>query len=583
METLVKEHPRQTNPDSNREQPQKVTGSEAIIMSLLNEGVKEVFGYPGGAIMPLYDELYKYQDKLTHYLMRHEQGAVHAAQGFSRVSGRVGVCIATSGPGATNLITGIADAQVDSTPLVCITGQVPSQLLGTSGFQEIDIIGISMPVTKWNFQVTKAEEIPEALAKAFYIAASGRPGPVLIDITKDAQFGELDFVYKKCEGIRSYKPVPKLDITSVGQAATLINESKKPLILCGHGVLLSKAGKALLTFAEKTQTPVASTLLGLSAFPPTHPLYVGMLGMHGNYGPNLKTNEADLLIAVGMRFDDRVTGNLDKYAKQAKVIHIEIDQSEIDKNVKAEVAVLADAKQALQAITALVEKKNNRDSWLQEFRDCEAIEAEKVGNQELHPTSGSIKMAEVINLISEQTKGEAVLVTDVGQHQMIGNRYYKFNTCNSIVTSGGLGTMGFALPSAFGAAVGDTKRQIIAVAGDGGIQMTIQELGALAQYKVPVKVVILNNSFLGMVRQWQQLFFEKRYASTEMTNPNFVAIAKGYGIESAHIEKREDLTAGLETMLEHNGPYVLEIKVEQEENVFPMIPPGASVSEVILE
>ncbi len=577
METLVKEHPGQT-----KAKPQKVTGSEAIILSLLNEGVKEVFGYPGGAIMPLYDELYKYEDKLTHYLMRHEQGAVHAAQGFSRVSGKVGVCIATSGPGATNLITGIADAQVDSTPLVCITGQVPSQLLGTSGFQEIDIIGISMPVVKWNFQVTKAEEIPEALAKAFYIASSGRPGPVLIDITKDAQFGELDFTYEKCEGIRSYKPVPKLDITSVGRAATLINESKKPLILCGHGVLLSKAGKALLEFAEKTQTPVASTLLGLSAFPPTNPLYVGMLGMHGNYGPNLKTNEADLLIAVGMRFDDRVTGNLDKYAKQAKIIHIEIDQSEIDKNVKADVAVLADAKQALQAITALVEKRM-RELWIQEFKDCDAVEEEKVGKHELYPTSGPIKMAEVINLISEQTKGKAVLVTDVGQHQMIGNRYYKFNTCNSIITSGGLGTMGFALPSAFGAGVGDTKRQIIAVAGDGGIQMTIQELGALAQYKIPVKVVILNNSFLGMVRQWQQLFFDKRYASTEMTNPDFVAIAKGYGIESAHIEERENLARVLEKMLAHDGPYVLEIKVEQEENVFPMVPPGASVSEVILE
>ncbi len=582
MEILVKEHPRQNNPDSNREAPQKMTGSEAILRSLLAEGVKEVFGYPGGAIMPLYDELYKYQDKLTHYLMRHEQGAVHAAQGLSRVSGKVGVCIATSGPGATNLITGIADAQVDSTPLVCITGQVPSQLLGTSGFQEIDIIGISMPVVKWNFQVTKAEEIPEALAKAFYIAASGRPGPVLIDITKDAQFGEFDFTYNKCEGLRSYKPVPKLDISEIGRAATLINQSKKPLILCGHGVLLSNAEKALLAFAEKTQTPVASTLLGLSAFPPEHPLYVGMLGMHGNYGPNLKTNEADLLIAVGMRFDDRVTGNLDSYAKQAKVIHIEIDQSEIDKNVKADVAVLADAKQALQAITALVEE-NSRDSWLQEFRDCEAIEKEKVGILELHPTNGAIKMAEVINMISEQTKGEAVLVTDVGQHQMIANRYYKFNTPNSIVTSGGLGTMGFALPSAIGAGIGDLERQVIAIAGDGGIQMTIQELGSLAQYNIPVKVVILNNSFLGMVRQWQQLFFEKRYASTEMVNPDFVAIAKGYGIESSHIEQREELTNALEKMLAHEGPYVLEIKVEQEENVFPMVPPGASVSDVILE
>lgn len=577
METLVKEHPRQTKAASKR-----MTGSEAIILSLLEEGVKEVFGYPGGAIMPLYDELYKYEDKLTHYLMRHEQGAVHAAQGFSRVSSKVGVCIATSGPGATNLITGIADAQVDSTPLVCITGQVPSQLLGTSAFQEIDIIGISMPVVKWNFQVTKAEEIPEALAKAFYIAASGRPGPVLIDITKDAQFGELDFTYAKCEGLRSYKPIPKLNISEIGRAATLINEAKKPLILCGHGVLLSKASKELLSFAEKTQTPVASTLLGLSAFPPENPLYVGMLGMHGNYGPNLKTNEADVLIAVGMRFDDRVTGNLDKYAKQAKIIHIEIDQSEIDKNVKADVAVLADAKQALQAITALVQEAKH-EKWLAEFKACDVIEKEKVGNSELYPTSGDVKMAEVIKMLSDKTKGEAVLVTDVGQHQMVGNRYYKFNTCNSIVTSGGLGTMGFALPSAFGAGIGDKKRQIIAVAGDGGIQMTIQELGALAQYNVPVKVVILNNSFLGMVRQWQQLFFDKRYASTEMANPDFVAISKGYGIESEIVNVREELDKAVTKMLAHKGPYVLEIKVEQEENVFPMVPPGASVSDVILE
>ncbi len=577
METLVKEHPRQT-----KAAPKKITGSEAIIHALLAEGVKDVFGYPGGAIMPLYDELYKHEDKLTHYLMRHEQGAVHAAQGFSRVSGKVGVCIATSGPGATNLITGIADAQVDSTPLVCITGQVPSQLLGTSGFQEIDIIGISMPVVKWNFQVTKAEEIPEALAKAFYIAASGRPGPVLIDITKDALFEEFDFLYKKCEGLRSYKPVPKLDISEIGKAATLINNSKKPLILCGHGVLLSNAEKTLLAFAEKTQTPVASTLLGLSAFPPENPLYVGMLGMHGNYGPNVKTNEADLLIAVGMRFDDRVTGNLDKYAKQAKIIHIEIDQSEIDKNVKADVAVLADAKQALQAITALV-GESKHEAWLAEFKACDVIEKEKVGNAELYPTSGEIKMAEVINSISEQTKGEAILITDVGQHQMISNRYYKFKTPNSIVTSGGLGTMGFALPSAFGAGIGDTKRQIIAIAGDGGVQMTIQELGALAQYKVPVKIVILNNSFLGMVRQWQQLFFEKRYASTEMKNPDFVAISKGYGIEAANVNIREELASAITKMLKHKGPYLLEVKVEQEENVFPMIPPGASVSDVILE
>lgn len=577
METLEKAHEKQKAMKS-----QKVSGSEAIILSLLSEGVESVFGYPGGAIMPLYDELYKYEDKLTHYLMRHEQGAVHAAQGFSRVSGKVGVCIATSGPGATNLITGIADAQIDSTPLVCITGQVASPLLGTNGFQETDIIGISMPVTKWNFQVTKPEEIPDALARAFYIAASGRPGPVLIDITKDAQFGELDFVYEKCTGIRSYKPVPKLDISEVGRAATLINESKKPLILCGHGVLLSKAGKALITFAEKAQIPVASTLLGLSAFPPDHPLNVGMLGMHGNYGPNIKTNESDLLIAVGMRFDDRVTGDLDTYAKQAKVIHIEIDQSEIDKNVKADVAVLADAKQALQALTALIHE-NTHEDWVQEFRVCDAIEHKKVWEPELHPKEGLIKMAEVVRVVSEKTKGKAVLVTDVGQHQMIGARYYKFNTCNSNVTSGGLGTMGFALPSAFGARVGDDKREVIAVVGDGGVQMTIQELGSLFQYNVPVKIIILNNNFLGMVRQWQQLFFDKRYSATEMVNPDFVAIAKGYGIASAHVEERESLDKALNEMLAHKGPYLLEIKVEREDNVFPMVPSGASVSDVRLE
>lgn len=577
METLVKEHE-----TPKAVPPQRVSGSEAIILSLLAEGVESVFGYPGGAIMPLYDELYKYEDKLMHYLMRHEQGAVHAAQGFSRVSGKVGVCIATSGPGATNLITGIADAQVDSTPLVCITGQVVSSLLGTNGFQETDIIGISMPVTKWNFQVTKPEEIPEALAKAFYIAASGRPGPVLIDITKDAQFGELDFEYKKCNGIRSYRPIPKMDISDVGRAATLINESKKPLLLCGHGVLLSKAGQELLTFAEKAQIPVASTLLGLSAFPPDHQLNVGMLGMHGNYGPNIKTNECDLLIAVGMRFDDRVTGNLDTYAKQAKVIHIEIDQSEINKNVKADVAVLADAKQALQALTALVHE-NKHEEWLQEFRVCDAIEKEKVWENELYPNEGQIKMAEVVRLISEKTKGEAVLVTDVGQHQMVGARYYKFNTCNSNVTSGGLGTMGFALPSAFGARVADHKREVIAVIGDGGVQMTIQELGALFQYNIPVKIIILNNNFLGMVRQWQQLFFDKRYSATELVNPDFVAIAKGYGIASTHVEARENLSKAIDNLLEHKGPYLLEIKVEREENVFPMVPTGASVSDVRLE
>ena len=561
---------------------QKVSGAEAVILSLLCEGVDVIFGYPGGAIMPIYDALYQYREELHHILVRHEQGAVHAAQGFARVSGKVGVCMATSGPGATNLITGIADAKIDSTPLVCITGQVASHLLGTDAFQETDVIGISMPVTKWNYQVTDVEEIPEIIAKAFYIAHSGRPGPVLIDITKDAQFAKCEFKYKKCESIRSYHPVPKINHDHIQQAADLINQAKKPYMLIGQGVILSEAEKELKTFVEKAGIPVASTLLGLSAFPPDHELYVGYLGMHGNYGANILTNECDVLIAVGMRFDDRVTGDLSTYATQAKVLHIEIDPSEIDKNIKTEVAVNADAKEAL---TLLTEKVNARTfpDWLAKFRACDELETKKVINNHIHPGEGEIKMGEVIHLISEKTKGEAVIVTDVGQHQMTASRYYKFRSKKSNITSGGLGTMGFALPAAFGAKLGAPEREVIAIIGDGGFQMTLQELGSIFQHKVPVKIVVLNNNFLGMVRQWQQLFFEKRYSSTEMVNPNFTAIVSGYDITAKKVTEREKLSETIDEMLAHKGPYFIEVVVEKEENVFPMVPSGACVTEIRLE
>jgi acetolactate synthase-1/2/3 large subunit len=569
------------NKPSARKQ-EAISGSEAVIRSLINEGVETVFGYPGGAIMPIYDEIFKFEDEISHILTRHEQGAVHAAQGFSRASGKVGVCFATSGPGATNLITGIADAQVDSTPLVCITGQVHSALLGTSAFQEIDIIGISMPITKWNYQVTRAEEIPEAIAKAFYIAQSGRPGPVLIDITKDAQFELLDFKYKACKGIRSYKPVPEIDFFKVNEAVNLINAAQQPLILAGHGILLSGAVKELIQLAETADIPVASTLLGLSAMPDDHKHYVGMLGMHGNYAPNKLTNECDVLIAIGMRFDDRVTGDLSRYAKQAKVIHIEIDPSEIDKNVKADIPVLGDAKEILTAINVKINKADHAP-WLTKFAELKQIEQDKIVVGDIFPEEGQIKMGEVVNLVSEKTSGEAIIVSDVGQHQMMTARYYKFNKSDSHITSGGLGTMGFSLPAAFGAKLASPDRQVISIVGDGGVQMTIQELGTMAQYNIPVKIIILNNNFLGMVRQWQQLFFEKRYASTELVNPAFAQIAKGYGIESARIDERKDLGEALEKMLVHEGPYLLEITVEKEENIFPMIPSGAAVTEMRLE
>lgn len=559
----------------------EIRGAESVIKSLIAEGTHIVFGYPGGAIMPIYDAMYDYKDTLKHILVRHEQGGIHAAQGLARTSRTVGVCFATSGPGATNLVTGLADAMIDSTPLVCITGQVASHLLGTDAFQETDVIGITMPVTKWSIQITKAEDIQPAIAKAFYIAKSGRPGPVLIDITKDAQFGMTAFEYKPCTEIRSYNPVPSLKVGAIKAAADLLNSAKKPYVLIGQGILLSNAEKDLLTFIEKSGIPVASTLLGLGAFPPTHPLYAGYLGMHGNYGPNVKTNECDVLLAIGMRFDDRVTGDASRYAKQAKVIHVDIDKSELNKNIPAEIAIHSDAKEALIELTKWVEAKIHLE-WLNEFKECDKIEYESVIKEAINPTSNELKMAEVINLLSEKTHGNAIVVTDVGQHQMITSRYYKHNQKNGNITSGGLGTMGFALPAAVGAKLGSPEEEVIAVIGDGGFQMTIQELGTILQSKVDLKIIILNNNFLGMVRQWQQLFFDKRYSGTEIENPDFVAIARGYSIESTKITQRNELNLALESMLNHKGAYLLEVVVEQEENVFPMIETGASVSEIRL-
>ena len=560
----------------------KIQGSEAILKSLIGENIEMIFGYPGGAIMPIYDSLYNYMDKITHILTRHEQGAIHAAQGYSRVTGKVGVCFATSGPGATNLITGLADAQIDSTPLVCITGQVPSQLLGTDAFQESDIIGISMPVTKWNYQITNANEIAEVMSKAFYIAVSGRPGPVLIDITKDAQFSEIEFKYKKCEKIRSYHPYPIIRKTKIKEAAKIINNSKKPLILVGQGVLISNAEVELRQLSEKTGIPVASTLLGLSAISCHHKNYVGYLGMHGNYGPNLKTNDADLLIAIGMRFDDRVTGDTSKYGINAKIIHIEIDPSEIDKIIKTDVAINGDAKEAIINLLPHL-KENQHKNWINEFRICDKIEYEKIIDKEINVVEDKILMADVINRISNLTKGKSIVVTDVGQHQMVTSRYYKFSESNSNITSGGLGTMGFALPASLGAKIGQPKRDVIAVIGDGGIQMTIQELATISQYNIKVKILILNNNFLGMVRQWQELFFDNRYSFTEMKNPNFNIIADGYGIKNNKVEDKKDLDKCLKEFINYDGSYLLNVVVEKEENVFPMVPSGESVSNIRLE
>jgi acetolactate synthase-1/2/3 large subunit len=558
-----------------------ITGAEALLKCLIEEGTDTIFGYPGGAIMPVYDKLLDYNDRLRHILTRHEQGAAHAAQAYAMVTGKPGVCFATSGPGATNLVTGIANAFLDSIPMIFITAQVTSSLIGTDAFQETDILGISMPVTKWNAQIKKAEDIPATIARAFYIAGTGRPGPVLIDISKDAQTEKLSFSYSKCTFIRSYNPVIPLHTRDIESASVLINHSERPLILAGHGVILSGAEKELMAFAEKTGIPVAVTLLGLSAFPCSHRLYAGLLGMHGNYAPNVLTNQADLIIAVGMRFDDRVTGEIKKYAPSARIIHIEIDQAEINKNVIADLAINNDAREVLYALLPLV-KERSHEKWIREFRILDRIEYEKVIRPETNPGDDDLKMGEVVTLVSGLVNDNAIIVTDVGQHQMAVARYFRFNGKTTLVTSGGMGTMGFGLPASLGAATGKPGVQVVAFIGDGGFQMTVQELGTIMQYKIPVKIIILNNGYLGMVRQWQEMFFNGRYASTELVNPDFVTLASAYGIEAQRVSQRGELREALVKMLAADGPFVTEINISGTANILPMIVPGASVSEVTL-
>jgi len=566
----------------NRSNETELSGSRIILEAFIQEGVKTVFGYPGGAIIPIYDALYDYKEQLEHILVRHEQAAVHAAQGLARVSGEVGVVLATSGPGATNLVTGLADALLDNTPLVCITGQVFEHLLGTDAFQEIDVMNITSPVTKWNYQVTDAHELPEVLAKAFYIAKSGRPGPVLIDVTKNAQLQHILFRgYSPCYSVRSYNPDPKPDMENIEKAAALINYAEKPFVIAGQGIMLGKAEKEFLNFAEKSGIPVAWTVLGMSAIPTGHPQAVGMVGMHGNYGPNVLTNECDVLIAVGMRFDDRVTGKLDQYAKQAKIVHLDIDRAEIDKNVKADIPVLGNCKETLPLLTDLIEKRDH-SGWHKKFTYCFEIEDSTLIRKELYPLEGEITMGEVIRRLNDITDGEAVIVTDVGQHQMATCRYSSFKHSRTNVTSGGLGTMGFCLPAAIGASYAETGRKVIAVMGDGGAQMNIQELGTIMQYRPDVKILILNNCYLGMVRQWQELFHEERYSSVDIQSPDFVQVAKGYGIEGCRVSEREDLDTALHRMLDHKGAFLLEVMTGKEHNVFPMIPQGKSVSEIVL-
>jgi acetolactate synthase-1/2/3 large subunit len=574
---------KQPHTDALLTKTESLSGAEAVMKAFVEEEVETIFGYPGGAIMPIYDALYDYQEKLQHILVRHEQGGIHAAQGYARVSGKTGVVFATSGPGATNLVTGLADALIDSTPLVCITGQVFAHLLGTDAFQETDIINITTPCTKWNYQVTDAAEIPSVLAKAFFIAKSGRPGPVLIDISKNAQIQKFDYPgYEKCNFIRSYRPKPIVRKEYIEEAAAIINAAEKPFVVFGQGVILGKAEKEFKAFIEKAGIPAAWTIMGLSALPSDHPLNVGMLGMHGNYAPNVLTNECDVLIAVGMRFDDRVTGRLDKYAKQAKVIHLDIDPAEIDKNVKSTVPIWGDCKETLPLLTSLLEQKCY-PQWLQQFKLLEQEEIDACIYNELNPSTEQMTMGEVINVLNELTGGEAIIVTDVGQHQMVACRYAKFRQSKSNVTSGGLGTMGFALPAAIGAKFGMPTRTVVAVIGDGGFQMTLQELGTIMQTGINVKLLILNNQFLGMVRQWQELFHSKRYSFVDIESPDFVQVAKGYRIEGKSISKREELRDALQQMLQHSGSYLLEVMVGKENNVFPMVEAGTSVSDIRLK
>ncbi|MEL6695910.1 MAG: biosynthetic-type acetolactate synthase large subunit [Bacteroidota bacterium] len=569
--------------DALQTQTETISGAEAVMRSLIEEGTKTIFGYPGGAIMPIYDALYDYQQQIRHILVRHEQCAVHSAQGYARASGKMAVVMATSGPGATNLVTGLADAMIDSTPMVCITGQVPGALLGTDAFQESDVISLTMPVTKWNFQITDPTEIPEVMAKAFYVARSGRPGPVLVDITKDAQLKSFEYSgYHPCHQVRSYRPKPIIRKTYIEEAAQLINQAKKPLVIWGQGVILGGAEEEFQTFIEKGGFPAAWTIMGLSALPTDHPQNVGMLGMHGNYAPNVMTNECDVLIAIGMRFDDRVTGNLNKYAKQAKIIHLDIDPAEIDKNVPTTVAVWGDCKETIPMLTDLIKEKSHA-KWLAAFRKLEEKEQRQVISEELKPETGLLTMGEVVRVINEVDKGEAIIVSDVGQHQMVACRYFEFNHSRSKITSGGLGTMGFALPAAIGAKLGSPERKVIAVIGDGGFQMTLQELGTIMQEKVDVKILILNNNYLGMVRQWQEMFHDNRYSFVDIQSPDFVAIAKGYQVPGETVAEREGLVPAVQRFLDSEGSYLLEVMVGRENNVFPFVPPGAGVAEIRLQ
>ena len=560
-----------------------MTGSDALLQCLTNEGIDTVFGYPGGTIMPLYDKLYSYTDKLRHILTRHEQGAVHAAQGYARATGKVGVCMATSGPGATNLVTGIADAMIDSTPIVAITAQVVARSLGTDEFQEVDIIGVTMPITKWNYQITSADEIPEIIAKAFYLARTGRPGPVLIDITKDALVTEIaNFTYKPCEYVRGYYPYPKLNQTEIDEAIKLIDNAKQPIIFAGHGVELSQAQDELIALSEKANIPIASTIMSLNTINYDHPNFVGMLGMHGNYAPNIKTNEADVIIGVGLRFDSRVTGNLAKFAKQAKIIHIEIDRAEIGKILQPTLAVNCDAKTALKALANGV-KPANHQAWIDSFKPLDKIENDEVIENAIHPKSGDIKMGEVVNLISEKTKGTAIVVTDVGQNQMATCRYYKFRQGSKILTSGGLGTMGYGIPAGVGAKVARPEKQVITFVGDGGFQMTAQELGTMAANNIGLKIVLLNNTYLGNVRQWQERFFGHRYSFVDIAGPDYITIAKGWQVDGQRVVDRKDLSAAIDAMLADDRPYVLEVAIEPEEGILPMVEPGDGVSDMKLK